>query len=346
MNEFLTLSPLVVLTGAGASKWLGKATTYDMYEADEFRELCRSAPCSLLAELRDSLPQHGATEPVDLEFVLDYGRQLTSELDLLRSMPSLGAYGPQMSHIRDQLGQAYEQALDFMVEYYGNVDRERSAALYGPFFDGLRGLMETRVIPLFTLNYDEAVESAVDELPGYRLLDGFRAGHRPVWRRDEFDNFAATSDGAVHVALFKLHGSVCWTRSTGSDRIEKTVLMPRRRPGREHILLYPTRSRKPIDQEPFATAYQYFDEALTNARLAVFIGTSFRDAELLEVIRRASDWAKPYTLIAVGPDVNSGEVASRAGLPRERVRAVSMSFQPDQIPILFTKINTELSSGG
>ena len=344
MNDLLTSFPIVILTGAGASKSLGKATTYDIYDSPEFEERCRVSPFNVLGELRAFLRQDDAEDPVDLEFLLDYVLDLNVKFDHLHRVPHYHGYLENMVPTRRNFDEAYQQALDFMVEYYGNVDRDMAAALYEPFFKGLQAILGIPVIPLFTLNYDEAVESAVDELRDYALVDGFRTGYRPVWTRDVFDKFA--EGGLTRVVLFKLHGSVSWTRPDGSDRIERTVSLPRRRPGREHVVLYPTRLHKAIDKEPFATAYQYFEAALSRARLGVFIGTSFRDAELLQVISRASDRAKPFTLMAVGPDVNRGEVASRTGFPGERVRAVNISFQPDQIPALFTKINAELSSRG
>jgi hypothetical protein len=272
--------------------------------------------------------------------------ELLSKFDALYAVPHFQSSLNAAKGIRSEYSEAYEQALDFMVDYYGNVDRRKAAALYGPFFKGLHAILTSSFVPLFTLNYDEAVESPADELRDYTLVDGFRTGYRTIWSRDVFDTFAEGGRTGTCVVLFKLHGSVSWTRPDGSDRIERTVSVPRRRAGREHVVLYPTRLRKRIDREPFATAYQYFEEALSNARVGVFIGTSFRDAELLEVIGRASARPKPFTLIAVGPEVNTREVASRTGLRRDRVRAASMSFQPDQIPGLLTKINAELSSGG
>jgi hypothetical protein len=346
VNKLLTSFPVVIVTGAGASKWLGKATTYDIYDAGEFRTWSDASAVGRLRQLRDFLQQQDPKDPVDLEHLLDYVLELLLKFDALWAVPSFRSRLNAAKEERDAYSEAYEQALDFMVDYYGNVDRRAAAALYGPFLDGLRAIPGSSIIPLFTLNYDEAVELAIDELPTYGRLDGFREGHPPVWSRDVFERFDAPAGGRTEVALFKLHGSVSWTRRDGSDRIEKTVSVPRRRPGRTHVVLYPTRLDKAIDQEPFATAYQYFEEALGNARLAVFIGTSFRDAEVRKVIKRASDRPKPFTLMAVGPSVSTRDVASRTVLPRERVRAVTMSFQPGEIPALFTKINAELSSGG
>jgi len=219
----------------------------------------------------------------------------------------------------------------------------KAAALYGPFLQGLQGILGSFVIPLFTLNYDEAVESAVDELADHSLVDGFATRYRPVWSRDVFDKFGEAAYGGKWVVLFKLHGSVSWTRPEGSDRIERTVSAARRRAGRTHVILYPTRLQKAIDQEPFATAYAYLEAALGKARVAVFIGTSLRDAELLAVLRGITGLAPP-TLIAVGPKVDKEEIASRTGFPRDRVRAARLSFQPDQVPELVRHINAELTS--
>lgn len=345
MNKLLTSFPLVILTGAGASKWLGKATTYDVYDSREFQERCGVAPFNILGDMHNHLQGQKETDPVDLEFLLDHMQDVITKFDALHSNPHFGPVMAPGVGLRDQYHEAYEQALDFMVDYYGNVDSRAAVALYEPFFEGLQRIAATSVIPLFTLNYDDAVESATDELADYGLVDGFRSGHRPVWSRGKFDNYSPAANG-TDIALFKLHGSVSWTRADGSDRIEKTVSVPRRGRGRTQVIRYPTQLRKPVNEEPFATAYGYFEAALATARVAVFIGTSFRDRELLEVIRRALDRRKSHTLIAVGPEVKRGDVASRIGLPRDRVRAVSMSFEPEQIPRLFKEIKVQLSVGG
>jgi hypothetical protein len=345
MNELLTSLPIVVLTGAGASKSLGKATTYDIYECPEFVQRCGVSPFNVLRELHDMLAQApNLRDPPDLELLLDYMLDVMGKFDALHVNTHFQSGVRQAESTRELYAEAYEQALDFMVDYYGNIDREMAAALYRPFLDGLRDILGTSFIPIFTLNYDEAVESAIDELPEYRLLDGFRPGHRPVWSREQFDRFSAPPDHAVDVVLFKLHGSVCWTRSSGSERIEKTVLVPRRRPGREHILLYPTRLGKAIHREPFATAYAFLEAALKNARLAIFIGTSFRDAELLHVIRRCSNRRSPFTLMAVGPKVEKRRVGSMTDFAPGFVRAVRLSFEARDIPALLAEIRRVLSA--
>ncbi|GAF99681.1 unnamed protein product, partial [marine sediment metagenome] len=218
------------------------------------------------------------------------------------------------------------------------------AALYAPFFQGIAGLLDTSVIPLFTLNYDEAVESAVDELRDIRLMDGFRRGHLQVWHREEFDGFRL-GEGSASVVLFKLHGSVSWTRAPGSERIEKTVGVQRRRPGREHLVLYPTREPKDIQLEPYATPYEYFDAALEHARLAVFIGTSFRDAEIVERVRRRLERRRGLIILAVGPDADKRSIRERIGATSGNIEALKTKFDKENVARILSAISSLLKPG-
>ncbi|MGB2715288.1 MAG: SIR2 family protein, partial [Vicinamibacterales bacterium] len=334
--------PVVFLTGAGASKWLGKATTFDIYDSPEFDRRARQRPFSILKALRESMLEANAAKPIDFERLLDEVRQLNCMYDRLTTAPEYEPMTRSGSDARRFYEDAYEEALDFIVDYYGSVDSEKSAALYGPLFLCIQRIFERypgkRLIPLFTLNYDEAIESAADQLPDFNLVDGFRVGYRPTWTPDVFEQVPSQLESdPVPVMLFKLHGSASWTRATGSDRIERTIDVPRRREGKDHVVLYPTTAKKAIAIEPFATAYRYFREALKAAQLGVFIGTSFRDAEINEAIRERVGRGKQFYILAVGPHADSSDIASRIGIPKKNVLTENLAFEPDSVDSLIER---------
>lgn len=348
MNELVTSQPLLIFTGAGASKALGKATTYDIYDSREFLQRASVSPFSVLSELRDVLARKTPKNPVDFEVLLDTMLDDVGKFDRLCENPAFLGPLSMGKGVRDNYAEAYEEALDFMVDYYGRIHSGDAVSLYHPFFDGLRSILaqsdqSPAIIPLFTLNYDEAVETAVQEMPEYELMDGFRLGYRSVWSRDSFDHFHVSSAGTWSVVLFKLHGSVSWTHASGSERIERTVDVPRRREGREHLVLYPTRLAKPINKEPFATAYEYFDAALQHARLAVFIGTSLRDAEIVERIRRRLEQQGPFRLLAISPNANADDIASRLGTSSRAIKAMPGRFDQEAMPEILSTISSELN---
>ena len=344
MNDLLTSQPLVIVTGAGASKWLDKATTYDIYDAPEFKN---RQQLSLLSEFRNHVVRQTNQEAVDLEYLLDYLKDLNAKFDEVAAVREYAGHMNNLKEQRKQFGEVFESTLDFMVDYYGNVDEDRALALYEPLFDGVRDVLagvgsRREVISIFTLNYDEAVESAVDRMPRYELRDGFGAGHRRYWDARNFDEISP-NPGHLSVALFKLHGSVSWTRRAGVvGRIEKTPDVPRRREGRDHVVLYPTKEPKPIDEEPFSTAYGYLAAALAKSRVGVFIGTSFRDAELLDTIRRTFKKSSRFSVLAVGPECKTKAVAQKLEVPQARVVGVPLTFEPDTIPKILNRIDDQL----
>lgn len=344
MNELLTSQPIVILTGAGASKCLGKATTFDIYETTDFQQ---RNDLNLLALLRAHLNQREPDNPLDLEFLLDYLLDINRMFDELKVIPPYQALMNNLQNQRQAYGELYEQTLDFMVDYYGNIDAALAISLYEPFFDGIRDLLAAKslqhaVLPIFTLNYDEAIETAVDGMRNYDLRDGFGYGHRRHWSSSNFEDIGV-SKNAIPVALFKLHGSVSWTRTTSSSLPEKTLDVPRRRQGREHVILYPTRLSKKIDQEPFSTAYGYLKMSLANARLGLFVGTSFRDRELIDLIRQRIRNRRSFTILAVNPNTNRKEIASTLGIPQKYVTTARLSFEPAAIPPLMQRISQLLN---
>ena len=279
---------MVILTGAGASKWLGKETTFGIYAAPEFQGLNYYI---LLTEIREFLSRKSQRDLVDLEQLLDYINTVLEDFDKLYAEPHFQGPLSNAKTIRGNFEDAREEVLDFMVTYYGKIEEAKAQELYEPFLSGISDLIardrKHHAITLFTLNYDEAIEGAILNTPRYNLFDGFLPGYRSFWESENFDKVTAAPNSPIPIALFKLHGSVSWTRATGSDRVERTLAVPRGTAGRNHVLLYPTQAAKQTQVEPFKTAYAYLDQSLMRCKIAVFIGTSFRDKEILESLHSA-----------------------------------------------------------
>ena len=349
MNEPITSQPVVVLTGAGASKFLGKATTFDVYDSKDFGRILRGNPLNFLNALREAMHKEAPEDPIDLEALLDKAEELNESFDKIENTPPYANQLGQASNVRKQLEEATELVKDFLVEYYSDIDAAQATRVYGALFDGLVAIAGNRrgdpVVPIFTLNYDEAVERASEGLSQYRLVDGFSGGYTPLWDPDLFERVDALSSAEVPITLFKLHGSVSWTRATGTENVERTIQSQRRRQGREHVLLYPTTRAKNIEAEPFATAYNYLKAALRNCSVAVFIGTSFRDKELIEVIRsRLDERGPPFTLIPVSPEANASMLAARIGYPENHISPFKGKFDESQLEGLLQHIKQNLDN--
>ena len=165
---------------------------------------------------------------------------------------------------------------------------EKVVDLYRPLFELLRKESGATAIPVFTTNYDLALEEFIDrgaESYGYDMIDGFRQVHamNPTWDPDVYHRFDLSAPGTkpATLVLFKLHGSVFWQKSGGH-------IVFNRQPTPEeieYVLLYPMQT-KTIVEDPFLTCYNYFEECLRNAKLMIAIGYSFGDDYLNQVIAR------------------------------------------------------------
>jgi hypothetical protein len=180
-----------------------------------------------------------------------------------------------------------------------------------------------------------AVESAVSVLgepgaddggPPVRLVDGFRRVRRVVgrrWSRAEFDDYDE-DPGKANVVLVKLHGSVLWGRRPTSPEVivELTPELGRNPGPFETVILYPTEERKEIQQEPFHTGYRLLHHCLRETQFLVVIGTSFRDAELCEMIRDAMEDNPSLRLASIGPSQTCEQVAALIGVEPAKVAAL------------------------
>jgi hypothetical protein len=177
---------------------------------------------------------------------------------------------------------------------------EKVVDLYQPLFKLLRKESGPTAIPVFTTNYDLALELFTDRARsyGYSMIDGFDHGvhsTNPPWDSNEYHQFVLSAPGTepTTLILFKLHGSVFWQKNG------KQIVF-NRQPTREeieYVLLYPMQT-KTIVEDPFLTCYNYFEECLRNAKLMIAIGHSFGDDYLNQVIARCQS-ANPELEIMV-----------------------------------------------
>jgi hypothetical protein len=160
---------------------------------------------------------------------------------------------------------------------------EKVVDLYRPLFELLRKESGTTVIPVFTTNYDLALEAFATRVAGddYDMIDGFKRvfDTNPTWDSSEYHDFSLRTP--LTLVLFKLHGSVFWQRSGEQIVFNRQPTLEKI----EDVLLYPMQT-KTIVEDPFLTCYNYFEECLRNAKLMIAIGYSFGDDYLNQVIAR------------------------------------------------------------
>jgi len=269
--------------GAGASRAFGFPTTKEFLD-----HLEKSASLEQRAFLTQFTSIPGIT---DIEHVLEILDQIASGDDplvkyLAFHKPKMGpSYAPVeyskflenasslREHIRVELFREYE----FVDERRPEIQKRLETIL------GRVRSENTKVIDIFTTNYDSVIEKGLAQSQSYELVDGFREvpGEPAEWDPAIFDK--TSSSKKIRVNLFKLHGSLSWRtgKKTGKtlrvDTEEKSIVGSKR--FGENLLLYPASKVAPI-KEPFGTLYSYFTRKLLSARMCIVIGFSFRDPYL------------------------------------------------------------------
>lgn len=143
----------------------------------------------------------------------------------------------------------------------------------------------TDQLSIFTTNYDTVIETAIDIMHQRNkwrdLAFGIELSRRPFldmsnWERHT-DSLARVQGGL----LTKLHGSVDW--SWYGDRISTGNTLWKGDHSR-HVILYPGFKGEP-DEAPFDLFHEYLALSLSSADCVMFIGFSFRDRFINELIR-------------------------------------------------------------
>lgn len=296
----ITNAPVTLFLGAGATKPLGK-----MLMGEFITDLYRDARF-----YSDPLFGRIVHKNPDLEYLFEQLEVWKETAYMQLHLPEPGdgallhidpAYFAKISADAAELEDALRRKV---FQAYKDIDPARAVPLFNVLLDGIFSHVDPQRYPLvvFTTNYDPAIEIYCDECQAsYELEDGFaeEAG-RYLWRRQKFDNFVLPGR-KKHVVLFKLHGSATWARK--ENRIVKLPFPVYAEPGIdfENVLIYPATKKVALD-DPFSTAYDYFQRTLDACGCCIVIGYSFRDYDALTKLASASVFNPRLKVLVVDPD--------------------------------------------
>lgn len=296
--------PLLVLTGAGASAPLKMPTTFG------FVERLRADPeidQELLDRVISVCQKRYHSTVIDIEAVLDHLAQFTGGVASITTESEhegIELFAGWARDLAAPYNELRQQILGSIVNVYSDVDRDDVMRVLHPIVWTLINTLPVKRLPVFTLNYDLAIETYVDEMAGeVEIIDGFdRAAHANIrrWRRsilEEVLSASNTSQISRCVILFKLHGSTSWARDTISREIHQIGLTPKDSGRYQTLVHYPSVDAKPTFEEPFRTGFDYFNTLVQNTDKVIVLGTSFRDESVRHILSRMSHGA---TLIANG----------------------------------------------
>jgi hypothetical protein len=345
LPEELKDTPIVILTGAGASIPLGLPATKEFLET--FRSKVTNTwhvdePPGYLRFVQDRL----STDESDIEAVLGRLENESNwcgalETDPLFTSEVLGGNTTRLLAFQTKADQLREDIYDEVITTYGNVDPERAADLYrgllGHYMLYFRELCGGRpTLPFFTLNYDTAIEEAAARL-SIPCVDGIQAvpgSSYRQWTPTAYTQYKPAEGAEVCVVLVKLHGSVRLLHRVTHDQemfIEVPPGLARDPAPNTHVVLYPSLLPKPITTEPFRTGYRMLQTCLNSSGTycLVVIGCSFRDTELNTVLRDALEDNPQLRLVVVDPKLDHETVALNITCSPEKVRVIQIPFGPE-----------------
>ena len=143
-------------------------------------------------------------------------------------------------------------------------------------------------IEVFTTNYDLVLESAIAYCEKAKIDHG---RHRDEINSQTGINEMVWKDlemyGDFHGRLTKLHGSIDWRwrDKTKKDGIVVANIGPEEDPS-DHPIIWPG-PEKNVLQPPFDLFHRHFERVVDKATIIIFIGFSFRDDHINQVLRSA-----------------------------------------------------------
>jgi len=350
-NEYILNSKCFLFVGAGASK------PFDKWLMDEFID-------HLITEIHShTVPPtglHGLLDTIidyrgkDLENILKEINDITEKSDYLadtkrinyihnilegdperktrailsrEALPAItsSSFSRNFSELTKMCNRLRNVIEKMIYDHYGIINREKIVEVYDPLVNALVEIVgEHKFLPIFTTNYDNCFEEYVKETD-FELVDGFSltyGGREIIWKEDTFDNLRPNM-AKKYLILFKLHGSVTWYDDGG---VIKYLSASIHRPSNERIknvLIYPTKNKIALD-DPFFTAYDYFQRCLDHSVSGVFIGYSFRDYDTVTKIKSALKFNNKLRLVILSP--NADKIVMQF-FPDFRGRVAPLSYE-------------------
>lgn len=317
-NPAIIGAPVTLFLGAGASRPLGKLLMTEFI--DEFEKNLRFGA--------DDLVEAITKEEKDLEYLFEELQEWTRKryfadqrsiariatpdsippASMLPGVQTGGSFGGALRNVIDTADDLERDLRRAVFGHYSRVEPTATIPLYKPLFDLIfedPRLATTSPLVIFTTNYDPAIERFCEIDSGeYALEDGFfhnGPARRYEWRRSQFDDFKLV-ENKRNIILFKLHGSADWIRMEDATVKSPPFFAPDGS-GYQNILIYPAKRKVAID-EPFFTAYDYYQRCLERARFCIVIGYSFRDYDALTKLMSAAGINPNLRLLVIDPQAS------------------------------------------
>lgn len=318
LSRTIIESPVILFLGAGASQPLDKPLMGPF--------------------VRRLLVDWKSRETYNLLFLLtklvgDDLESILGELDAILGLSHISSvslwYEQDFLSIDAERGRKLRTEIEYeIIQQYSSVPRDTVQELYKPLLEKIFSRIdpEKHCLPIFTTNYDPAIEDFCAAEEAYHLTDGFRDSREReyIWTGDDFDGFELVS-GKRNIVLFKLHGSVNWVHVASSGRIIRTQPFHQRIDPQQYrnVLIYPAMRKIAIDN-PYFGAYEYYLRCCEEARACLTIGYSFRDYDALTRLRGAMSVNPDLRVMLLSP--SASKVLHDLPIHNSRLEPIDFSF--------------------
>lgn len=319
INREIVNVPIVLFLGAGASapleKWLMADFLVHLQSRlnNDLKSLLQAIAEykswdleAIMDELADLCDKPYLSDTNRVNYITDLLDPSRSEARKLGPMPS--EFSKQYKLLVNKCQSLRFEIEKLIFEHYREVDAEKARELYDPvlkvIIDSTRSARSATeqalapiVIPIFTTNYDLAIEALAETRGDITLINGF---YRAKWKRSEFDEFKPNETG-IYIVLFKLHGAVNWYYDIDGQIKEGGVaLYQHSDPKIRNLVIYPAQNKIALE-DPFLLAYEYFQRSLDQALNVVFVGYSFRDYDTVTKIKAGLNYNSKLRVAVLDP---------------------------------------------
>ena len=314
-------SPVILFTGAGASKPLGMPTMLEFRTS--FADGLSANKKRLWREIVESSAKYFkiTSDQINIEDVLTYVDECEksySESSVLWGQVRGDSSGKpaieQIHEFRQELWSIRSNVLDKLCATYVSPEPSKAIECYAPLFSMLHRSSGQVTTNVFTTNYDLTFEVLAESRPDdFELVDGFittQSGEHV------FNNTYVPQHRSEHsIVLWKLHGSTSWVGRLPDPRFSKVP------PGKyiqgdgRTIIIYPTKNKSEsqnLSTSPFTQAYGGLGSLLSQidtVQVILVIGYGFGDEEIVDVMKNGLSLQASAKIIVVDPTVSIERMA-------------------------------------
>lgn len=297
-NQSITSSPVCMLWGAGTSAYLGK----DLM-AQFMRRLLNTTQAAPLLNMLAKTLGYDLERIMDALDTIDEMRAVVGDDYLYHIID--GGHKYSFKDLASQMRAELEREI---IQHYRLSDEEadKASKIHGDFLEKVTACLGARVLPLFTTNYDTAIEDALARRTGVVLCDGFvQEGRRYIFNISK--TYGMLKPNGPTVTLFKMHGGLDWHFYSKSKYIMKQATPVYRGDDSEYtsVMIFPgeKKVRATMSMALWRFFREYLARTLDNATLLVVCGYSFRDLTVTSLIDSSLHHNKRLKVVVYDPNI-------------------------------------------